>query len=144
MDVSDYHVDDEELMKIITRWPKGLAPGPSGIRGEHLCVAISWGDKKSVLTDLQAFVAQSLSGTLPRSLIPFMGGGRLVPLRKKDNGVRPITIGEFFKAITEKYTLKNVQGLVRGYLFPTQIGLGSVNSGAQAGIMSVKSWLPKI
>ena len=130
MDVSDYHVDDEELMKIITRWPKGLAPGSSGIRGEHLRVAISWGDKKSVLTDLQAFVAQALSGTLPRSLIPFMGGGRLVPLRKKDNGVRPIIIGELFKAITEKYTLNDVQGLVREYLFPTQIGLGSVNSGA--------------
>ena len=54
MDVSDYHVDDEELMKIITRWPKGLAPGSSGIRGEHLRVAISWGDKKSVLTGLKS------------------------------------------------------------------------------------------
>ena len=39
LEVSDYHIDDEELMKIITRWPKGLAPGPSGIRGEHLRVA---------------------------------------------------------------------------------------------------------
>ena len=57
---------------------------------------------------MTAFVNQSLNGYLPRILQPYMCGGRLIPIIKKDGGVRPLVVGEFLRALVSKCALVEV------------------------------------
>ena len=95
VDSSDYSVDEARLLKLISNWPRGLAPGPSGLRAEHLRVALQWGTStKATAQSLIDLATQALSGALPQEIIPGFIAGRLVPLNEKDQGVRPVVIGE--------------------------------------------------
>ena len=97
-------ITSDELQNIILHMPRGLAPGPSGLRAEHLT---SWKGRKPfvdpvILTPLTALVNLALSGALPATLQPFWCGGRLVPLLKKDNGLRPLVVGELLRSLCSK------------------------------------------
>ena len=47
----------------------------------------------------------AVSGRLPLSLQPFLCGGRLVHVCKKDNGIRPIVVGELLRSLIAKVAL---------------------------------------
>ena len=82
--------------------PKGLAPGCSGLRAEHLKAVLCDRNLElaaQALTLLTGFVNQSLNGYLPPDLQPCLCGGRLIPLIKKDSGVRPLVVGELLRAL---------------------------------------------
>ena len=56
----------------------------------------------ALLSGLTALSNTALSGYLPHSLQPILCGGRLVPVRKKDGGIRPIVVGEVLRAVIAK------------------------------------------
>ena len=126
---------------MIVRAPKGLAPGCSGLRAEHLKAIISdrnVGRAAQVLASLAKFANACLAGYLPPEIQPYLCGGRLVPLRKKDEGIRPLVIGELLRAIAAKLSLAEIENCLQA-LQPLQIGVGSKGPVIPSAILAVKS-----
>ena len=134
-------VTDQELQTIILRMPRGLAPGPSGLRAEHFT---AWKGRKpfvesAVLAPLTALVNLALAGALPTKLQPFWCGGRLVPLLKKDNGLRPLVVGELIRALCSKVAMAAATEDLRE-LHPLQIGVGGDGPWMQAAAITARAW----
>ena len=90
---------------LVLSFKRGLAWGPSGLRQEYLR-APGCGRRPviedRVLDPLREFCSAALNGTLPAALQPFLCAGTLVPLKKKDKGLRPLVVGEFLRALVGK------------------------------------------
>ena len=139
-------VDDETLRKILLQTPKGLAPGPSGLRIEHIRAVME--DRKQGVEEglLEAFTLlanSAISGRLPLSLQPYLCGGRLIPVRKKDGGIRPIVVGEVLRSLIAKAALAEMGDGLDG-LQPLQVGVGGQGPWSQAAIMAVRNWVQDI
>jgi len=81
----------------------------------------------------------AVSGRLPLPLQPFLCGGRLVPVLKKDNGIRPIVVGELLRSLIAKVALAELgDGLAD--LQPLQVGVGGQGPWAQAAVLTVREW----
>ena len=92
------------------------------------------------LDTLTKFANLCVAGYLPTELQEFFCGGRLIPLNKKDSGIRPIVVGEFLRGMVSKLALKEVDHTLQA-LQPAQIGVGGKGPVIQAAILCVKSWL---
>ena len=66
----------------------------------------------------------------------FNPGGRLIPLNKKDGGIRPIVVGEVLCTMVAKLAFKEAE---MGLTSPS--GVGSHGPVIQAAILAVKSWV---
>jgi hypothetical protein len=135
-------VTAEELEKLILRTPCGLSPGPSGLRVEHLR---TWQGRtprvaEGVLAALTVITNQALCGYLPQELQSYLCGGKLVPLRKKDGGIRPLVVGECLRAIIAKAAGEQVADEATA-LQPLQIGVGGRGPCMQASVVAVRSWI---
>ena len=130
-----------EVEKLILRTPCGLSPGPSGLRAEHLR---TWkGHTPRVDEVLEAFTTitnLALGGYLPQELQSYICGGKLVPLRKKDSGIRPLVVGECLRAIIAKAAGEQVAEEAMP-LQPLQIGIGGRGPWMQASVVAVRSWI---
>jgi hypothetical protein len=78
----------QQLMQVLKRLPTGSAPGPSGWTYEHT-QAVENGAAQGMDAVLN-FVNSVLAGDMPEW--EELRASRLIPLRKKCNGVRPIAI----------------------------------------------------
>ena len=92
LEAATAEIDQTLIRKIISDTPKGLAAGPSGLRVEHLHTLLS--DRRTVVDSvllelLTKLVNLALGRDFPPALQPFFCCGRLVPLNKKDEGIRP-------------------------------------------------------
>ena len=119
-------INESQLRQELLTTPKELSPGPSGLPVEHLRAIME--DRKQnveaeLLESLTLLTSTAVSGRLPLALQPFLCGGRLVPVRKKDQGIRPIVVGELLRSLIAKVALAELgEGLAD--LQPLQVGVG--------------------
>jgi len=75
----------------------GSATGPSGLRQQHVldCLnSVESAAKTGLLEALLTLVPTVSAGRLHPLAAPYLCAARLILLRKKDGGVRPIALGE--------------------------------------------------
>ena len=114
------------VLDAVRTFPNGSAPGPSGLRPsalqDLLCRNRRSGD---LLPALATFVQACVNGRLPDTLGPMLCAARLIPLKKKDGGVRPVAVGEVLRRVVGKCLLRhpNVADQVKS-LQPLQLGVG--------------------
>ena len=87
--------------------PPGSEPGPSGLRPSHLkeCVRNA-GASQAFWAGLSAFVKAAVRGALPAVLAPILCASNLIPLKKKDGGIRPIAVGDTLRRVVGKVLLR--------------------------------------
>jgi hypothetical protein len=68
-----------------------------------------------------------LAGNLPDSIFPYIAAAPVIPLKKKDGGIRPIAIGEIWRRITSKVAVRAVKLKTKKYFAPYQVGVGIPN-----------------
>ena len=91
----------------ISYFPVGSAPGPSGLRPSHLKDCIRKAGSTIVLRQgLAQFVKVAATGKLHPNIQPTLCSSTLIPLRKKDGGIRPIAIGDTIRRIVGKVLLR--------------------------------------
>ena len=94
------------VLDAVRTFPNGSAPGPSGLRPsalqDLLCRNRRSGD---LLPALATFVQACVNGRLPYTLGPMLCAARLIPLKKKDGGVRPVAVGEVLRRVVGKCLL---------------------------------------
>ena len=122
------------------RFHRTSAPGPSGLRPCHLQEACKRPGRGSPL--LQALARLSrlwIMGTLPQEHAPAWCGATLVPLAKKDGGVRPIAVGDTCRRLVGKVLLATPTAKAEtDRLRPLQVGVG-VPKAAECVAMGVQA-----
>ena len=107
---------------------------------QHLKDALASSNRVSktlTLSKITSYVSLLLSGKVPACLAPFILSAPVIPLKKKDGGIRPIAIGEIWRRVTSKVASRYVKEKVKNYLSPYQVGVG-VPNGAEGIIHSVE------
>ncbi len=132
--------DASDIELAINTFPNGSACGPSGERISFLLDMLNGPGKGAYLNTLKRFVNLIVSGKLPIELSPYYGGAQLIPLKKKDDGIRPIAVGEIWRRITAKCCIRREKEILIDYLAPHQLGVGIAN-GAEAIVHSVYTHL---
>ena len=61
---------------------------------------------------------------IPEHLRPFFFGARLIPIAKKDGGIRPIAIGTIFHKLISSAIMCNLKEKLPGTFSPVQFGVG--------------------
>ena len=83
-----------EVAKAVKKFRRGSAPGPSGLRPEHLHVALQAapGRRERALQSLTKLVNVMAEGGVPQEVAPYLAGARLHAAKKKGGGLRPIAV----------------------------------------------------
>ena len=136
-------VEAKTVFKLVHQTSRYTAPGPSGLRMEHLQTALA--DIRSphairLLDALTDLINLALSGTLPVDIAPFFCAGRLIPLSKKDGSIRPLVVGECLRSLTAKAGLALVGRELASAMEPLQQGLGGSRQAMHASILTAQSW----
>jgi hypothetical protein len=138
-----YIVEPEQIQKCVYSFPLGTAPGPDGLKVQHIldilkaCPKDSEDDPRPSLGRLVSFL---VSGKAPTEIAPFLGGARLVPLLKPDNGIRPIAIGCTWRRLAAKYLISQTKEEFKNFFEPCQLGIGTSN-GLEAIIHSARKMI---
>ena len=81
-----------------------------------------------------------LRGQIPQHARDPLCVANLTALRKKDGGIRPIAVGNFFRRLASKIAAKRVIPELRRQLPPVQIGVG-VSGGCEAAAHAVRAFV---
>ena len=115
------------LLQCVRSFPTLSAPGPSGLRPDHIKDLLE--DETSpgaadLLSALELYVTWAGSGNIPKQAAPFLMAAQLTPLRKKGqppeldpfgneipgtgrpDSARPIASGEFLRRLVAKFLIK--------------------------------------
>ena len=129
-----------EVRKAAESFARGGAAGPCGMRPEHLLVALkvtpgNRGDKAcSALTKLVNILA---AGSLPSTVAPYFCGARLHAAKKKDDGLRPIAVGNIIQRLVSKCFATALADKAASILKPHQLGVGC-QGGCEAATHAVR------
>jgi len=101
------------MESVVRSFRPGSAAGTSGLRPQHLLDCLNSADssaKAGLLETLLTLVAATSSGRLHPRAAPYLCAARLIPLHKKDGGVRPIAVGDTLRRLVTKWLLVFAQG----------------------------------
>ena len=130
---------DAIVRKSVLSFPRGSAPGPSGLRPSHLREAITCPSPdlaEQFLSSLTKFVNLLASGQAPKSIVPHLCGATLLPCRKKSGGHRPIAIGEVLRRLVSKCLAFHTRQDAVSHFYPLQLGVG-IPGGCEAIVHTV-------
>ena len=97
------------MLKALKSFDCGSAPGPSGLRAEHLLQVVANPEfplSSQLLECLADFLSFLGRGDCPYDLAPYLISASLIPLAKKAGGVRPIAVGEVYRKLVGKCMCK--------------------------------------
>ena len=72
-------------------------------------------------------------------MAPFLAGATLTALPKKDDGIRPVAVGEVLRRLTAKCLCIAYKELSSSCFFPLQIGVGNT-LGTEVGLETARQW----
>jgi hypothetical protein len=85
---------ERDVIKAIRSFPAGSSAGPDGLRPQHLLDLINYQEAGHALVmAITALVNLLLQGWCPSEVTTVLFGGKLLALKKKSGGIRPIAIG---------------------------------------------------
>lgn len=90
----------KQLKKALKGFPRGTAAGPSGLTAQHLLDL--WCASSPLPEGLRLVVNRIIQGAVPEVASRYVFGALLVPLEKKDGGIRPIAVGEVLRRLAAK------------------------------------------
>ena len=131
------------FLKALKSSPRGSAPGPSGLRFEHLKICAEVHDLEECLFNIAQRIA---SGSPELPIGQALAAARLIALPKGENSVRPIAIGEVLRRLVARTICLQEKSLMAEILSPTQYGV-AVSGGLdlifhqiQAGLEAHGDW----
>ena len=90
------------VARCLRAFPAETAPGPSGLRAQHLRDACVAGCHDALIVQLTAVLNVMVQGRAPPCVAPVVAGAGLVALTKPNGGLRPIAVGELLRRLAGK------------------------------------------
>ncbi len=131
----------DEVLKAIKRFPRGSAAGASGLSPTHLLElanAPGADGKNGLLSALAAGLDILAKGHAPPCLAEWIAGAPLTALRKDDNGVRPIAVGETIRRLISSLLMARCTQQAKEILAPLQLGV-AIPMGAETIVHAVRN-----
>ena len=116
---------------------------PDGFRPQHLLDLTSASAElggRVLLRSLANFANLVLRDEVTQSVKPIFFGANLIPLRKKDGGIRPIAVGQTLRRLVAKCISSRVMHSIGSELAPLQLGCG-VPLGCEAAAHATRLYL---
>ncbi|XP_055347987.1 uncharacterized protein LOC129595098 [Paramacrobiotus metropolitanus] len=132
-----------DVFAAIRSFPRGSAAGPDGLRPQHLIdiVGGKMDDHSGQFCEsLAAVLNVVLEGKVPADIRPAFFGGKLLALRKKDGGLRPIAVGMTLRRVIAKIVCSKVAERAVAVLSPGQVGF-NVRGGAEAIVHGTRQFI---
>lgn len=130
------------VAKALQSFPADRAPGPSGLRVQHLREAASAGESDALLEHLASLIGLLVQGQACPAAAAAFAGASLIALPKPRGGLRPIAIGETLRRLTAKCLMAEVRQQARDHLWPAQVGV-AVPSGAEVAVHTTRAWVER-
>jgi hypothetical protein len=113
-------------VQAVARFTPGSAPGPSGLRPAHLKDCLKRpGCAVSLRAGLGSFTQAEADGRLSEPFQDLLCASTLIPLSKKDGGIRPIAVGDTLRRLVGKVLLRTPEAAAQtASLKPRQTGVG--------------------
>ena len=137
------HLSASQLSSGFLSFKAGSAPGPSGLRAEHLKAMITSRTPSRAVRGLNAltiFTNNLLAGKLPSSIAPYFCGARLFAANKKDSGHRPVAVGNILRRLASKCAAFSLSERAASLLSPLQLGVG-IRGGCEAIVHAIRGIL---
>ena len=137
-------ITGKDIIDAVKTFPNGSSGGLDGIRPQHLKDLVSCVEASSnFIPSLVNFTNKLIEGKCPKKVQPYLFGGNLIALAKKDGGVRPIAVGSVWRRLAAKCV--NTYATIKlGDLFsPEQLGVG-VKGGAEAAAHAARRYLMEL
>ena len=132
-----HQADIGEVDKALKAFPRGSAPGPTGLRPQHLKDALAPGLRDEVLRQTTKLVNLMARGEAPPDVQQWLCGASLVAIPKPSMDLRPVAVGETWRRLTAKTLAAAIAPGLREHLEPIQVGVGT-SGGAEAIVHTVR------
>jgi hypothetical protein len=127
------------VSKVLKSFPLDSAPGPSGLRIQHLLESLTPSQGTAVTEQLTQVVQLLAQGGAPAQLAEDFAGAKLLALKKPKGGIRPIAIGEVLRRIVGKCLCDTVKEDAQQFFEPLQVGV-ACKLGVDAAVHSCRKW----
>ena len=121
-------VSSKQVIQHLQSFAKGSAGSRSGWRVSHYLALCRF---HSFVAEFTFFINMFLSSRIPQDLSALVVSGSLVPILKKDGGIRPVVVGEVIRRLISKLCVEYIRPDILQYFQPVQLGVG-VSGGAEA------------
>lgn len=129
----------DSVHRALRHFPLDSAPGPSGLRVQHLLDACTPGSSDGFLQQLTAVVNLLGQGRACAEVAPFLAGASLAAVPKPCGGVRPLAVGEVLRRLVGKCLMAAARDDARAFFWPAQVGV-AIKSGAEKAIHAAQQW----
>ena len=134
-------LSEDMLKDAIRSFPKGSAPGPSGLKPQHLKDALVPGWTDEVLRHFAELGSKMARGEVHESARPYIVGANLAALKKPEaEGLRPVAAGEAVRRCVAKALWATAKEEAQAVLEPMQLGIGT-SMGAEIVVHRIRSWV---
>ena len=131
----------KEVMFMLDSFPVASDAGPSKLSPDHLREAL-----RGITPMKQEYLIKAITdtvnllaaGKVNHNIAQYFCGANLYPLKKKDGGIRPISVGETLRRLVSKCLNALVKKEAEMLFSPTQLGVG-VKGGCEIIVHSVRS-----
>ena len=143
-DASPLTITQMEVDKSVRKFGRGKAPGPSGMRPEHMKIIHQGAQNRRdrALAGLTRLVNGMVKGEVPEPVAPYLSGARLHAGLKKDGSIRPIAVGNLLRRLVGRCVARSLADRAAQYLSPLQTGVG-VRGGCEAIVHAARAALEK-
>ena len=143
-DASPLAITQMEVDKSVRKFGRGKAPGPSGMRPEHMKIIHQGAQNRRdrALAGLTRLVNAMVKGEVPETVAPYLSGARLHAGLKKDGGIRPIAVGNLLRRVVGRCVARSLADRAAKHLFPLQTGVG-VRGGCEAIVHAARATMEK-
>ena len=130
-------ISQEQVVTAARSFRTGSAPGPTGLRADHIRQALNSAHGDEVAAHMTEFVRFLAAGNAPLEVAPHLAGATLHALPKPGGDLRPIAVGEVWRRLVSKCLCRALQEEFRTTLWPLQVGV-AVPSGAEAAVHTAR------
>ena len=123
------NINVADIVKSLRSFPNGTAPGPSGLRANHLKEAIFCPGLLLLFMHSPKLLTCLFLAKFHRMWSWHLCGANLLAVKKKGGGRRPIAVGEVLRRLVSKCISRAVRGEVFRVLTPLQLGVHGSASG---------------
>ena len=116
---------DTLRFQAVKQFKAGSAPGPSGLRVEHLKEIGGRGQGRGMacLAALTGVLNKMSTGKMPKEAAPCFCRANLFMAIKKQGGLRPVAVGEVLRRLCSKCLATKVAPEAAAHLKPLQFGV---------------------
>ena len=136
-------VSEEEVMVALKSFRPSSAGDVDGLRPGHMNALVAPQTAEAgrcLMKALANICSKLLRGQVHKHTRDHLFAANLTALRKKDDGIRPIVVGNVFRRLASKIAAKRVVPELRRQLPPVQLGVG-VSGGCESAAHVVRAFV---